>query len=168
MWVMLICKEMVVSQNQEARTEQRREAVVKESLRLHTPNSMPMERVAPADFSVDGYIIPENTIVSIHPYNAHRDPDVYGEDAEAFRPERWLQADERSAKSMEGSFMAVSLYCICTESHWSYRLTIATSLERVDELVLAVSSRCYSCALLCQEYLRHWISSWHLKKKRFV
>ncbi|KAF2264113.1 hypothetical protein CC78DRAFT_464432 [Lojkania enalia] len=66
----------------------RRTTVIKESLHLYTPNSMPMARVAPPEFFVDGHFIPEKTVVSIHSYRTHRDPQVYGEEVETFRPER--------------------------------------------------------------------------------
>jgi cytochrome P450 len=68
---------------------------------------MPMERLAPAEFQVDGHHIPENTIVSIHPHAAHRDPIVYGDDVESFRPERWLEVDAARAKLMERNYLVV-------------------------------------------------------------
>ena len=40
---------------------------------------------------------------------AARDKEVYGEDSEIFKPERWLDADEKGLKAMERNFLAVSL-----------------------------------------------------------
>lgn len=79
---------------------------------------MLMESIAPANFSVNGCIIPENTIVSIHPCSTHPDLDIYGKDAEAFRPEPWLEANKSSAKLMEANFLVVSVYCLYGKSHW--------------------------------------------------
>jgi cytochrome P450 len=98
--------------NATSTSDPRRTAVIKESLRLYTPNTMPMERVAPYGFFVDGHLIPAKTVVSIHPYMTHRDPQVYGEDATLFRPERWLEADNSSAKLMERNFLVVSPHSI--------------------------------------------------------
>lgn len=70
---------------------------------------MPMERLAPPGLVVEGHSIAENTVVSIHPYMAHHDPQVWGEDAAAFRPERWLETDAIGARLMERNFLAVSL-----------------------------------------------------------
>lgn len=55
----------------------------------------------------NGYDIPEGTVVSVAHYATHRDTEVFGEDADLFRPERWLEAGPSSLKRMEHSFMAV-------------------------------------------------------------
>ncbi|KAL9619347.1 MAG: hypothetical protein Q9160_006027 [Pyrenula sp. 1 TL-2023] len=82
-------------------------AVIKESLRLYTSNCPPMERIVPSPgIEASGYRIPEGTVVSVAHYVAHRDKDVYGEDADLFRPERWLEADASTLKRMDHSFMA--------------------------------------------------------------
>ena len=84
-------------------------AVIKESLRLHTSNCPPMERVVPPPgLLAKGYFLPAGTIVSIPYYAAHRNTQVYGPDANVFRPERWLDADPDTLKLMDRSFLAVS------------------------------------------------------------
>lgn len=86
-----------------------RTAVIKESLRVYSSNSPPMERVVPpSGMTANGHHIPEGTIVSVPQFVAHRDVEVYGKDALDFRPERWLEADEASLKKMEHNFLAVS------------------------------------------------------------
>ncbi|KAI0197963.1 cytochrome P450 [Astrocystis sublimbata] len=82
-------------------------AVIKESLRLYSSNSPPMERVVPeSGMSFNGHHIPGGTIVSVPQYVVHRDTAVYGEDAHIFRPERWLEADEPTLRLMERNFLA--------------------------------------------------------------
>lgn len=41
-------------------------------------------------------------------YAVHREREVYGDDAETFKPERWLEADEKTMREMERNFLAVS------------------------------------------------------------
>jgi hypothetical protein len=40
-------------------------------------------------------------------YVVHRDASVYGVDVDAFRPERWIEADAESKELMERNFMPV-------------------------------------------------------------
>ncbi|TPX14547.1 uncharacterized protein E0L32_005239 [Thyridium curvatum] len=73
------------------------EAVVRETLRMHPAVSMTMERIVPtAGLSLpDGSTVPAGTQVGMNPYIVGRNRDVFGDDAEVYRPERWLQrADE--------------------------------------------------------------------------
>jgi len=74
---------------------------------MYTSNSPPFERVVPHDLIVDGYVIPKDTVVGMPQYVMHRDASVYGVDVEAFRPERWLEADNQSKIFMERNFMPV-------------------------------------------------------------
>lgn len=37
------------------------------------------------------------------------DPEVFGDDAQSFRPERWTESDPEQLKVMERSMLAVSL-----------------------------------------------------------
>ncbi|HEX2080779.1 MAG TPA: cytochrome P450 [Longimicrobium sp.] len=64
------------------------EAVVKESMRLYPPGWM-TSREAVADCELGGYPVPAGTTVAVSQWVTHRDPRFFA-DAEAFRPERWL------------------------------------------------------------------------------
>ncbi|TKA74559.1 hypothetical protein B0A55_04445 [Friedmanniomyces simplex] len=83
------------------------QAVIKEALRMHPAVGLLLERVVPAGGAeVSGLHLPEGTIVGMNPWVAARDKVVYSPDPYAFRPERWLEADEQRLKVMERNFLA--------------------------------------------------------------
>lgn len=81
-------------------------AVIMEALRVHPAAGLPLERVAPArGVSVCGTFLPGGTIVGCTAWTLHRDAAVFGPDVEAFRPERWIEAnEERKAEMKNGLF----------------------------------------------------------------
>lgn len=69
------------------------DAVLKESLRLHSAVGLPLWRVVPeGGVEIAGQFIPAGTNVGVNAWVAHRNREVWGSDAEEFRPERWLEA----------------------------------------------------------------------------
>jgi cytochrome P450 len=67
-------------------------AVVNESLRLHPPGVLSGRRASSA-FEYMGHTIPEGSIVLFSPYVTQRMPEYWGDDADVFRPERWLEQE---------------------------------------------------------------------------
>ncbi|KAJ5671895.1 hypothetical protein N7507_001022 [Penicillium longicatenatum] len=67
---------------------------VKETMRLcpSAPNIFPRYVPEPG-LELFGKFAPAGTEISCNPYLVHRDPALYGDDAEEFRPERWLDAE---------------------------------------------------------------------------
>ncbi|KAJ3541925.1 hypothetical protein NM208_g1345 [Fusarium decemcellulare] len=92
------------------------QAVIKESLRLHTAVALPMERVVPqGGAEINGYYFPEGTFVGINNWVYHRNKAIFGEDAGKFRPERWLTGDSEQISIMNRnliSFGAGARTCI--------------------------------------------------------
>ena len=83
------------------------QAVIKEALRMHPAVGMLLERKVPkGGAEVGGVWLPEGTVVGMNPWVAARDISVYGSDAHEFRPERWLEADEKQLKQMDRNFLA--------------------------------------------------------------
>lgn len=78
-------------------------ACVKEALRLNPSGATILPRVVCAEdpeLVLGGRTVPVGTEVACNPWICHRDSNVYGEDAEAFNPDRWLTDPARS-KSYE-------------------------------------------------------------------
>ncbi|GME29203.1 Cytochrome P450 [Neofusicoccum parvum] len=84
------------------------QAVLKEALRVHPAVGQPLlRRVPPGGAVVAGRWFPEGAEVGVNPWVAHSNEEVFGADAAAFRPERWLEKGEgEEAKRMEGYFLA--------------------------------------------------------------
>ena len=121
------------------------QAVLKEAMRYHPSTGFIMERHVPKrGATICGVEIPGGTIVGINSWVVHRDKAVFGEDADEFRPERWLEADEERLKSMERSFFVVSLPLLMTLKD---ALLIHCSLELDHALAqdgISVLWRCQS------------------------
>jgi cytochrome P450 len=70
---------------------------IKEGLRLQPPGTNLYARIAPKEGKViDSHFIPEGTEVTSYAYCVQRDRTLYGEDAERFEPERWLEGEKRT------------------------------------------------------------------------
>jgi cytochrome P450 len=73
------------------------DACIKEAFRLHPAPGLPLERIVPpGGTTIAGEFIKGGTIVGCSAWVLHRRPEIFGEDVEVFRPERWLpgQGDE--------------------------------------------------------------------------
>lgn len=96
-------------------------ACVQETLRIHPPFCGLMEKVVPAggDVTPDGRYIPEGTNIGFCFWGAMRDQTVFGQDADLFRPERWIEAQgeklERMERSLECIFSAGRYTCLGRE-----------------------------------------------------
>ncbi|KAH7108667.1 cytochrome P450 [Dendryphion nanum] len=80
------------------------DACIKEGLRMHPVVGHIFERVVPSTGLTlsSGVSLPPGTIVGVNPWILHRNTDVFGDDAESFRPERWLRGEGEG----EGEFEA--------------------------------------------------------------
>ncbi|MCJ1240866.1 hypothetical protein MMC14_008870 [Varicellaria rhodocarpa] len=72
-------------------------AIIHETLRLHSPNPSPLPRMTPArSITLEGYPnIPTGVRVSTSAYSMHRNERAYPE-PEAWKPERWLRDDKEN------------------------------------------------------------------------
>ncbi len=71
-------------------------AVITESLRVHSAIGFVLEREVPGEGAmISGSFIPGGTVVGINSWVMHANKQVFGDDAESFRPERWFDSEER-------------------------------------------------------------------------
>ncbi|KAL2865600.1 cytochrome P450 [Aspergillus lucknowensis] len=79
------------------------DTVIGESMRLNPGIAMVFERVAPdGGYTLpDGRYIPAGTKVGINPSVTNRDYTVFGQDADIFRPDRWLRQESEAAEEYQ-------------------------------------------------------------------
>ena len=76
------------------------QACIFEGLRKFPPLTQLRERVVPPEGDIiQGYRIPGGTFIGLNAWGTQLDA-VYGDDPEAFRPERWLTMDQERTKAM--------------------------------------------------------------------
>lgn len=71
--------------------------VISETLRIHSTSSQGLPRVVPPGDGVElaGHHFPQGTVLSVPAYVMHHSKEIWGKDAEDFRPERWEKVTER-------------------------------------------------------------------------
>ncbi|KAF2683060.1 cytochrome P450 [Lentithecium fluviatile CBS 122367] len=88
-----------------------RQACLKEAMRMDPIISFPLERVVPSGgVALCGAQILAGTIVGINAAVIHRDTDIFGLDANEFRPKRWLdKEDEARIKRIDRHLMTFGI-----------------------------------------------------------
>jgi cytochrome P450 len=80
------------------------DAVINETQRLHPIVSAAFDRAVPDEgVELGGYFLPKGTVVIVSVSTLHEDPNVFP-DPTTFKPERWLDDEEKVAK-MKQSFI---------------------------------------------------------------
>jgi cytochrome P450 len=78
------------------------QACIREGLRIWPPATSPGFKLVPkGGDTIAGVYLPQGTKVGMSIYNVMRDKAVFGEDADVFRPERWLDAGDEKRDTME-------------------------------------------------------------------
>ncbi|KAG7445087.1 cytochrome P450 monooxygenase pc-bph [Guyanagaster necrorhizus] len=89
------------------------QAVINEGLRLYSTIAMGLPRVVPeGGLTMLGNHFPEGTIISVPSYTLHRDPSVFGDDVEEFRPERWFECDSALVSKAFSPFSVGPRACV--------------------------------------------------------
>lgn len=105
------------------------QAVIKEALRVHPATGLPLERIVPkGGATISGVFFPEGVssshvsagtpqinnefsqvTVGINCWVEHSNKAIFGEDADIFNPDRWLQDDKERLSTMTRHWMPVCL-----------------------------------------------------------
>ncbi|KAH7374843.1 benzoate 4-monooxygenase [Plectosphaerella cucumerina] len=74
------------------------QAVINETMRHHSTSGIGLPREIPPDspgVTIRGHFFPPGTILSVPTYSVHHSKEIWGPDADEFRPERWENVTER-------------------------------------------------------------------------
>jgi benzoate 4-monooxygenase len=72
------------------------DAVIKETMRIHSTSSLGLPRIIPPGpgITLCNHHFPQGTVLSVPAYTIHHSTAIWGPDAEEFRPERWETVTE--------------------------------------------------------------------------
>jgi cytochrome P450 len=81
-------------------------ACVRESLRLCPSGPTILPRyVSKGGMELWGKYAPEGTEVASNPWHVSRSRQIYGDDADVFRPERWHESEEKTREFLKYNFV---------------------------------------------------------------
>lgn len=86
------------------------DSCVYEILRLHPPGPGSLQQRWTTEetvLNIEGrtYRIPANTLIGTQAQSLHRSENVFGKDADSFRPERWEDKDELRLRRMKDAWI---------------------------------------------------------------
>lgn len=83
------------------------DAVIKETMRIHSTSSLGLPRLIPPGpgITILGHHFPQGTVLSVPAYTIHHSTEIWGPDADTFRPERWEKiTDQQKAAFIPFSY----------------------------------------------------------------
>ncbi|KAJ5809734.1 benzoate 4-monooxygenase cytochrome P450 [Penicillium pulvis] len=80
------------------------QACIKEGLRMFPPTMGLMGKVCPRDDTICGVKVPANTQVGWSALAIMRNRNIFGEDADVYEPQRWIDAPVEKRKEMDASY----------------------------------------------------------------
>lgn len=87
------------------------QAAIKEGLRIMPPaGGAFFKTVPPGGDVIDGKFIPAGTQIGSSPFGIHHSKAIFGDDAEIYRPERWLESDAEQLAQMTSTVDLVFHY----------------------------------------------------------
>jgi benzoate 4-monooxygenase len=133
------------------------DACINETLRIHSTSALGLPRMVPeGGLEIAGRYFPEGAIVSVPSFTIHRDKDVWGEDVEAYRPERWEEGDQSliyatfnpfSLGPRWAPFLSLPLFYSLTTLR-AYRACVGRNLATLElQMIIASLLRRYEFVL---------------------
>ena len=112
-------------------------ACIQEAFRLHPAVSFSAERVIPPSGAmIDGHFVPGGTVVGCNPWVVHHDKAIFGDDADQYRPERWLGEAEAVHRMSQTLFQFGAGNHLCLGKNIAYMeiCKVIPSLMRTFEV----------------------------------
>ena len=111
------------------------QSVINEALRHHSTSGIGLPRMVPPDskgVEINGHFFPPGTTLSVPTYSVHHSKEVWGPDADEFRPERWENVTDRQ-KNAFIPFSYGPRACIGRNvADMELKLIVATWVRRYD------------------------------------
>ncbi|KAL4812363.1 cytochrome P450 [Aspergillus spinulosporus] len=102
-------------------------ACIEEGMCMHPITGVSFPRHAPAQgCSLGGYYIPGNARIGVNPAVIHFDKSVYGDDADVFSPERWIEASADKERAMDGCISMCEIYKAIPQLMKEFTFELAT------------------------------------------
>jgi len=110
------------------------DACINEALRIHSTSALGLPRVVPrGGLTVLGQHFVEGTVLSVPSFTIHRDVNVWGEDVEAYRPERWFERDQNTIQKTFNPFSVGPRACVGRNlAMMELQIIIASLLRRYN------------------------------------
>jgi len=130
-------EDMTVSTFEQVKRLTYLEAVINESLRIHSTSAIGLPRLVPeGGLTILGKYFPPNTVLSVPSYTIHRDKGVWGDDADVFRPERWFEKDQTAIQKTFNPFSYGPRACVGRNLASMELQIIISSIFRRYDIVL--------------------------------
>jgi cytochrome P450 len=116
------------------------DAVIREGMRMFTVVASVARLAAADDVLPSKAIVPAGYTVMVPFHGFHYKKEIYGEDVDAFRPERWFEPGLRARVDANYGFIPFSIgrrHCIGKDFAWNELTTLLTVLVRNFSFVLA-------------------------------
>jgi cytochrome P450 len=115
-------------------------AVCREVLRLNSPVGTPFPRLVPAGgVTIAGHFLPAGTEVGINSWCIARSKAIYGEDANHFRPERWLESEQQTKRYEKCDISFGAGYTVCLGKNIAVMEMMKTVVELLRGFEITVA-----------------------------
>jgi cytochrome P450 len=144
------------------------DACVKEAFRLHPAAGLPLERIVPEPgMEICGHYVKGGTIVGCSAWIIHMNKEIFGEDVEVYRPERWLvdetkdrEKEEQRIKEMNGTMFQFGM---------GSRTCIGKNISLL-EIYKLVPTMLRRFEIQFKDPRQEWelVNAWFVKQKNFT